>query len=275
MIGQKDNLLLLEGIKERNELPRFIILTGEPGSGKKTLARYIAKNIIGGYTVIANNGVDAVREIVENCYRCGVITVYLFLDADKMSVQAKNALLKITEEPPKQAYFIMTVEDINNTISTLKSRATEIKMLPYSQEELYEYCKSKNYKNTKLFDIASNIGQIEYLTTIDLDSFYAFCSKVLENIGTVTGVNAMKIGTNFKFKEEATGYDPVIFLNCIMSICLSRVKSATTKREIYEYFQIVRCCIKYKNELRITGVKKESTFDMWILDARDIFKDTR
>lgn len=272
MIGQKNNLEFLQTCVDNNCFPRFIIITGEKGSGKKTLASYIAKKFLNGFEIHPGNSVEAVRTAIENSYRCAGTTVYIFEDADKMSNQAKNAMLKITEEPPRQAYFIMTVESMNNILGTLKSRGTEIQMESYTKYQLNSLVDDPTENDKLAIRIASNPGQLQDLRALDTQQFYAFCEKVFDNIATVTGVNAFKIGNNFKFKEDGEGYDPVLFLECIKTICLNRCKSAKTDEELKAYVKTVVAAQECKRDLSLTGVKKDSTFDMWILQMRDIWQ---
>lgn len=273
MIGQKTNMEFLQTCVDNDCFPRFIIITGEKGSGKKTLANYIAKHLLRAIEIQPGNGVEAVREAITNSYRCAGPTVYIFPDADKMSTQAKNAMLKITEEPPRQAYFIMTVESMNNTLGTLKSRGTEIQMESYSDEELWTLVDTSSDNDKLAIRIASNPGQLYQFKDMDAQAFYAFCEKVLDNIATVTGVNAFKIGNNFKFKDDGDGYDPILFFECIKTICLDRSKEAETTEELKALQSTIRITNQYKRDFSLTGVKKDSTFDMWILDMRDIWKD--
>ena len=253
--------------------PRFIIITGEKGSGKKTLANYIAKHLLKAIKIEPGNGVEAVREAITNSYRCAGTTVYIFPDADKMSTQAKNAMLKITEEPPRQAYFIMTVESMNNTLGTLKSRGTEIQMESYSKEELASLIDNPNDNDKLALSIATNPGQLYQLRELDVKEFYAFCEKVLDNIATVTGVNAFKIGNSFKFKDDGEGYDPILFFECIKTICLNRALKTNSCAEISALIATIRKTNEYKRDFSLTGVKKDSTLDMWILDMRDVWKE--
>ena len=104
MIGQEFVRGQLREMIELNTVPRFLILTGVKGSGKYTLAKWLTKQMKS-FLVEPELSVDAVREVVKNCYKCSGDTVYIFRDADRMSAAAKNALLKVTEEPPRQAYF--------------------------------------------------------------------------------------------------------------------------------------------------------------------------
>lgn len=265
MIGQKNVIDLVTDLAAAHQFPRFLIITGEAGSGRKTLAHYIAHSLLNAYTVTPGNGVDSVREAVENAYKCQHPTVYLFADADKMSAQAKNALLKITEEPPRQAYFIMTVLDMANTLATLKSRGTEIRMDPYTKEQLAEIVPEAS---ATVLWLADNPGNAKKLMEIDHADFLDFCEKIVDNIDQVTGTNAFKIGLKIKIKEDDNGYDPILLFNCIIAICLNRIQRSEENEDILRYAHMIKVCSKYKNELRITGLKKDATIDMWILDMR-------
>ena len=53
--------------------------------------------------------------------------VYLIKDCDKMNIQASNSLLKFLEEPSENIVAILTTNNINNVIPTIKSRCQNIK----------------------------------------------------------------------------------------------------------------------------------------------------
>ena len=56
-----------------------------------------------------------------------------------MSLNAKNSLLKLVEEPPQQAYIIMELQQIENTLDTIKSRCQEIKMDSYELKDIEKF----------------------------------------------------------------------------------------------------------------------------------------
>lgn len=271
MIGQKNNLRLLELYKEEGKFPQFVVITGEEGSGRYTLAKHIIKNILDIQYILPGNSADNVREVIEEASKCAIPTAYIFLNADRMSTQAKNSLLKLTEEPPKSAYFIMTVEDKSRLLYTLQSRAVEFKMAPYSREELLAINSDEKY-----IKLARTPGQIKYLEQINIDEFRAFCEKVLDNIGLVTGVNALKMAINFKFKEEDTGYDVIAFLDALMMIIAERISGSEqykdTRIALNKLLDICLLCSKYKSDFKINGIRKDSLFDLWIMDVREVMK---
>lgn len=270
MIGQKRLLDRLDHMVE-NGLPRFIIIAGIKGSGKKLLTREIAKRLEAEIIEIETK-VDAVRQVIELAYKQINPVIYLISDADRMSIAAKNALLKITEEPPRKAYFIMTLEDLSNTLGTLKSRGTVVTLDPYTSEELIAYSDLKEYDlNSSEIGIMTQVctvpGEIDRLLRYNIEDFYAFVDKVLNNIGKVNGANAFKIGSAFAYKEGDSGWDISLFFRTMMYICRERLLKEKDSR----FRDTIRVSSKYLSQLSINGVNKSSTMDMWILETRGIW----
>lgn len=270
MIGQ---LSTQEGLKRIVNYPRFTIITGIQGSGKKTLARLIGKQL-NAHIIIAGTKVDEIREIINLSYKQTEPTVYILPDTDKMSIAAKNALLKVTEEPPTKSYFIMTLIDINNTLETLKSRGTVIPMEAYSPEDITSYWEMKGYgeRSTKEeMEVVTNIchvpGDCDTMSQYDINEFNDYINKVIDNIGVVNGANAFKIPDSFKYKEEDEGYDLNLFMRGLMYNYMERMKKDVDGR----YFDSIRVVSKYYNQLNIGSVNKKSTMDMWILEMRGIW----
>lgn len=279
MHGQEFTQGQLREMVELNTIPRFLILTGVKGSGKYTLAKWLTREMKA-FLVEPELSVDAVREVVKNCYRCSGETVYIFRDADKMSAAAKNALLKVTEEPPRQAYFVLTVQNAENALETLRSRGTVIPMGPYTPAQRKEYLDSILQKSGKSIDsgayerivcVADNLGQVERYAAMDVNALYDFCNLVADNIGQVSGVNAFKIGQRIKLKEDGEGYDADLFFQMLTHVLLERIMQNTGPDEPAVYAKMLRVCCKYSQELTLTGVKKDATLDMWILDMRSVY----
>lgn len=79
--------------------------------------------------------VDAVREIRQDAYikpSEADCRVFILQNAQNMTPQAQNALLKIIEEPPRGVYFVLTCENRAVLLTTLLSRLT---VLPLEGED--------------------------------------------------------------------------------------------------------------------------------------------
>jgi len=138
IIGQKTLLEDFEHRVKNNHIARFIILVGTPKSGKTFISSLLANKIVENLLSISyiDKSVDSIRNMLDTAYKVADDVVYIIDNADSMSQAAKNALLKVTEEPPRRAYIIMVVENIKNIPETLVSRGTVFIINPYSKEEL-------------------------------------------------------------------------------------------------------------------------------------------
>lgn len=167
-IGQRT---IIEGFKDKianNTLSHAYTLTGPVGIGKKSLAHYLAKMILcTGTTESAPCGkcrscksfqagsnpqfmavrsstqkilIKQIRELIDDI---GVRPshgrkVYVIEDADRMTVDAQNCLLKTLEEPPEYAVIFLTTAYFESLIVTVRSRVVQLKLQTYSTEELKE-----------------------------------------------------------------------------------------------------------------------------------------
>lgn len=275
MIGQKEILGNIDYWIKTGTVPRFVIIGGDKGCGKAVLAKEIARRMQA-YLIECELSVDAVREAVRNCYKCSASTVYLFRDADKMSTAAKNAMLKITEEPPRQAHFIVTVQNVENMLETLRSRATNIQMSPYSASELDQFYESKVVKKNPLIrEVCEVPGMMLDMEKVNIEELVDFCNTIVDNIQSVTGVNAFKIVQRIKLKEEGEGYNPDLFFHCMKYVLRSRLMNMIdctdplSIKEAYTLHRMLNTTYNYHREFNITGVKKDSTLDMWVLEMRE------
>lgn len=150
-------------IKNR-KLPHAIILEGEAGLGKKTLAAYISKAFlceaadnpcleckschlidVGSHPdcmTISPDGasikVDQIRNIRNEAYLTPMMSkgrVFIIFGADSMNQNSQNALLKVLEEPPTNVCFILLCQKANSLLSTVRSRCVCFTMSPVPLEQ--------------------------------------------------------------------------------------------------------------------------------------------
>lgn len=266
MIGQKRLLDRFDQLVAKNKFPRFCILVGPAGSGKKLIAHHIHKQFEDALFSVHGTSVDDIRQMIVECNRLsGVTHICLFPDADGMSVQARNALLKITEEPPKNTYIIMTLEDINNTLDTIKSRASVYKLEPYTVPELVEYAEQQQYKNIDIIkDVCETPGEINKLCAHDVPEFYSFVNKTIDNIAVASGANVFKLANKLQLKDTNEGYDLRLFFKIFIRICMERFDESGDTM----YMRGISITSTYLKDLRIKGISKQGVVDLWILDIR-------
>ncbi|MCL2311925.1 MAG: hypothetical protein FWC41_05490 [Firmicutes bacterium] len=115
-------------------------------------------------------GVDKIRALIKDSLLSPIeskFKVYVIKNAQDMSNQSQNALLKIFENPPDHIIFLMTCANLNQLLPTLVSRSSLIKV-----EKRYEERDLEN-RDAELF-ASFLIHENEY-------EILKMCSKFLKD----------------------------------------------------------------------------------------------
>ena len=278
MIGQANLQSRIEQLINNNTFPRFSIFVGPRGSGKKTFAPYIAGYMLAGWVHAFDVKIDTIREIIQQSYKVVDNTVYFIPDADNMSNAAKNALLKVTEEPPNNAYFIMTLEDENNTLETIRSRGTVFHMDRYTPDEIGSYFYDRYHANhgkddeTIVKELCETPGDVDTLVKMGIKEFYDYVQLVVDNIADVSLANAFKIPSKVALKDDVEGYDLRLFWKAFMKVCLEKASGkGLTPEQILDYGEAVMATDKYLQKLRVKGINRQMLIDCWLMEIRELW----
>ena len=192
--GQKQIKLRLAAEAQRRGSGAYM-LTGPVGMGKRLIAEEFAKALM-----CSDSGADGACGVCANCKYFDNFTTpdvtrvyepaetknvkvdfikdyvvaesYLkpqfartktfIIDFDYLGVESQNALLKSLEEPKKDVVFILTSSNTDAVLDTVMSRVTEIKLDPYSEEELEEVVKANcpDLDEAKIKTAVYNSGRI-------------------------------------------------------------------------------------------------------------------
>ena len=162
--------------EEGRGLSHAYILSGPAGSGKHTLARLLCgamlctasverrpcghcgpcKKVFSGIhpdvAVISGPAqgkpitVDQVRQLRADAYirpNEGERKVYLLEGADRMNASAQNAMLKLLEEGPAYAAFLLLAENGGGVLQTVRSRCEELSLTPVPPGEAEEWLRAR------------------------------------------------------------------------------------------------------------------------------------
>lgn len=94
----------------------------------------------------------------------GPYKIYIIHEADEMTIQAQNSILKTIEEPPNYGVFFLLAKNSNSFLQTILSRAIKISLKPISDREVERYLMGKMnmlYEDAKVLSAFSrgNIGK--------------------------------------------------------------------------------------------------------------------
>lgn len=143
--------------------------------------------------------------------------VYIINDADQMTKEAQNCLLKTLEEPPEFATIILIGSNENAFLNTIKSRCMILHFKPIDSKDLQEYLEKKmdiSQVNQNMLDMAE--GSIGKLFKIkDKEEQYTLLEKIIESISKVDLIEIIQMSeTLYKSKEEI--FEILDYINIIL-----------------------------------------------------------
>ncbi|MBQ6695579.1 MAG: DNA polymerase III subunit delta [Lachnospiraceae bacterium] len=202
IIGQEQIKEHLQNALSTGKISHAYILNGEKSSGKEFIAKLFAMTLqceAGGtepcnecrsckQTLSKNQpdiiyvshekpntiSVDDIRAQVNNDVAIKPYSskykVYIISEAEKMTPQAQNAILKTLEEPPAYAVILLLVSNINSLLPTILSRCVTLNMKPVRDElvkrYLMETLKVPDYKADVCVAFArGNVGKAKLLAS--------------------------------------------------------------------------------------------------------------
>lgn len=160
VVGHKDIIKYIQNAVTADKVSHAYILNGQRGAGKKMLARLFAMTLLcekrgpepcgechSCIQAESGNHPDIIRVThekpntisVEDIRRQvnediqirpyqGPYKIYIIAEADLMTVQAQNALLKTIEEPPAYAVIFLLTENAEALLPTITSRCVMLKL---------------------------------------------------------------------------------------------------------------------------------------------------
>lgn len=154
-LGNEGPKKALKTALQTSSLPHAVLLAGPDGCGRNTLARALAADVLypeGGpgagavlrgqspeVLLVEGEGksgqikVDRIRAVRSDIFHTGLSAkgrVVLVRDAHNMAAPAANALLKVLEEPPADALFLLTARDAAALPLTITSRCALYPLAP-------------------------------------------------------------------------------------------------------------------------------------------------
>ena len=174
IIGNDDNKKLLENTVRSNNVLHSYLFFGTEGIGKKVFAKEFSKMILCNskdekpcnkcksciefdsnnnpdFFVIEPDGssikIEQIRQMQKSILEKPIESnkkVYIINDAETMTKEAQNCMLKTLEEPQDFIVIILIASNENNILPTVKSRCTKIFFRNLDDADIIKYVNEKN-----------------------------------------------------------------------------------------------------------------------------------
>ena len=279
IIGQASYLERIDKWSNNNCMPHFMLIMGEFGMGKKYITQYIADSLKARlYQVSVKPSVDEIKEIVHQAYTQTENIVYLLPDVSKMNSQVANILLKVTEEPPNNAYFVITNTSKQGIPKTLYSRCCRWHLYPYTKNDLRKiatiyFGELPNDIDSIILECETPGDMINKIKSINTtQAIKEFVIKVVNNVGKVSDSNVFKIAEKIAFTDTDTGFNLKSFWIEFSNECMLRAKNQQTSNRNM-YFRWIKTTGIYRDKIGVSALNKHNLFDLWLLEIRNIYDD--
>lgn len=134
--------------------PHAVLFSGGHGTGLYTIVLDIAKQLQSTPIIVAHDEKGAITiDSIRSLYRqtankkTGVQAVILD-DADKMTLSAQQAFLKLLEEPTENTVFLLTSHQPQSLLPTIHSRLQRLELVPLSLRDTQAYIKDSGVQDS-------------------------------------------------------------------------------------------------------------------------------
>ena len=323
IIGQESIKKHLQTAIKTGNLSHAYIINGEYGSGRQTIASALAKTIqcqsktddtdaCGVCTSCkqaeshnhpdikyithdkTSISVNDIREQLNNDISIKPYSseykIYIIPDANKMTEQAQNALLKTIEEPPVYAIIILLTENCDSLLPTIRSRCVTLTMNPVEKDKICTYLENKFELEPEQAQIAANYCQgnigkaIRFASSSDFIEMKNQVLKLLKNldsmdiasiIDTIKEFSTHKNDINDYLDLMLLWYRDVLMFKVTKDANLllysdeySAISEQATKRDYENIENIIAAIDKAKVRLK-ANVNFDVTIELMILAMKD------
>ena len=283
--GQRFAKKYLSNSIKSNMISHAYMFEGPSGVGKNTMARELAATLLDmenlfnspDYIEITPDGnsikIAQIRklqsDILVKPYKS--YKIYVIDEAQKMTVEAQNALLKTLEEPPKYAIIILITNNKESLLDTIKSRCEIIKFTPIPLVEVADYLTQIGVDKNRA-SLLANFSRGSMQKAIELSESEDFhimrdeVQKYVETFLTGSMLDIMDIQSSIeKYKDNITNVLDLLVnyfrdimmvkenVDSSMIINLDRlvfIKNMSTKITYSQLSKIIDIIEETKNKLR-------------------------
>ena len=158
------------------QIHHAFIISGSKGIGKSLLIESLSEKLLNNKISLENNpdfhnlkildekkliGINQIHELRDKLYESSFLgknKVAVINEIEKISIDGLNAILKILEEPPKNTYFLLSTNFLNQIPLTIQSRCFDLRISSPEIEQSLEWLSHYQTKDAlKALEITNNL----------------------------------------------------------------------------------------------------------------------
>lgn len=216
--------------------------------------------------------------------------IYVITDADKMTKEAQNSILKTLEEPPAYAILILLVTNIEVLFETILSRCVILPMQPVREDELKKYLLEvvqipSNRVNLCIAFARGNLGRAKQLAEQeDFEKMQKETLLLLKNVkqmdlfqvmSSLDNINEYKMGVNDFLDLIAIWYRDVLLFKAtndmnhlIFKEEIQQIKNVANTSD-YEGLERVLDAVEITKKRLRANVKQELAIELLMLTIKE------
>jgi DNA polymerase-3 subunit delta' len=240
IVGHQDIIEYIGKAVTHHQVSHAYILNGEKGSGKKMLAKLFAMSLQciepkengepcgtckSCHQAMHRNHPDIIYVEHEKANSIGIeeirqqinqdiavkpyasnYKVYIVDEADKMTVQAQNALLKTMEEPPEYAVLLLLTENAEALLPTIRSRCVMLKLRHIKDQLVKKYLIENLSYDEEKADICVAFAQGNIGKAVRLASSESFQEMKDDVVSLMKQISRMDLSQLLEYLNRCKDY---------------------------------------------------------------------
>ena len=221
LVGHESLIKLFKRLAEEDLLASCYIFFGPAQVGKRTFAESLANYIEKGEFIPPPHvlqetlqisvkdeavGIEAIRKIKAFLSEKPIASqkrIVIIDNAENLTLQAENALLKISEEPPKDSLIILVLKSPDVLLSTLVSRFQKIYFPTLSRIVLERILEDKGVRGKEKEEFLKQAGGSPGKLIVEIEEQNSAVQDAAKKIRKATQMTRSKIIKEYLDSEES------------------------------------------------------------------------
>jgi DNA polymerase III gamma/tau subunit len=231
---------------DEGSIPQTWLISGEFSSGKTSLARLIARKLLGispkedleahpDYEEInigADRSIDRMRQLIEGMKfkpKKANYKIILLDEVHRLQDAAASAILKPTEDPPSYVIWIFATNEPQKLLVTIRDRAKHIHLGPLDKEAI-----------KTIIERVARLEELDYISEKTFDriaeNFIGQARRAIDTIQTLASYKGKKIDSELITQaiEKNSKFDTMVAVTILTNIYQGNFAEACQQSQIVE-----------------------------------------